>query len=78
MEYGRPVLLPVLIAMIPTLYHYSNNVEKLTLANLSRMLVFNSILAVLIYVIMIAFHRFQAIKAPNAAFVFVIFLTFTA
>lgn len=73
MDYVKPLILPVLVALVPTLYHYSNNVEKLTLLNLSRMLVFNSVLAGIIYFVMLVFHRFQAIKAANASFIFLIF-----
>ena len=71
--YGKPVILPILLASIPTLYHYSNNVENLTLLNLSRMLVFNIILAVIAYLIFMAFTKFQPARAANAAFVFLIF-----
>ena len=73
MDYVTPLVLPVLVALVPTLYHYSNNVEKLTLLNLSRMLVFNSALAGIIYFVMLVFHRFQAVKAANASFIFLIF-----
>jgi hypothetical protein len=72
-EYCRPMVLPILLAIVPTLYHYSNNVEKLTLINLSRMLVLNTGLAIMIYVVLMAFYRFQAIKAANATFIFLIF-----
>jgi hypothetical protein len=72
-EYCRPMVLPILLAIVPTLYHYSNNVEKLTLINLSRMLVLNTGLAIIIYIVLMAFYRFQAIKAANATFVFLIF-----
>jgi hypothetical protein len=72
-HYVKPVALPLLLAVTPTLYHYSNNVEKLTLASLYRMLVFNVILAVLTYIVCLFFAKFQALRAANAAFIFLIF-----
>ena len=65
--------MPVLLAVIPTLYHYSNNVEKLTPVSLYRMLIFNALLAVVIYLICLFFTKFQSIRAANAAFIFLIF-----
>lgn len=71
--YAAPLALPVLFAAIPTLYHYSNNVEKLTLLNLSRMLTFNAVVAVAVYAALVGIFRFHPVKAANAAFVFLIF-----
>jgi hypothetical protein len=71
--YFKPMMLPILVAIIPTLYHYGNNVEKLTLLNLSRMLLFNVVLAIIFYLVLLVFHRFQPIKAAHATFVFLIF-----
>jgi hypothetical protein len=65
--------LPILLAVVPSLYHYGNNVEKLNLSNLSRMLVFNVGLAILVYVVLMALNRLQAIKAANATLVFLLF-----
>ena len=67
------MILPVLLAIIPSLYHYSNNVAKLTLLSLSRMLVFNTVLAIVVYFVLMVFNHFQAIKAANATFIFLIF-----
>jgi hypothetical protein len=72
-EYGKPMALPILVAIIPTFVHYSNNVEQLTLLNLWRMFVLNSGLAIIIYVVFLASFGFQAIKAANATFGFLIF-----
>jgi hypothetical protein len=71
--YAKPGILPILLALIPTLYHYSNNVEILTLISLFRMLAFNTVLAIVIYLACLVFTRFRTIKAANAAFVFLIF-----
>jgi len=72
-EYCGPLVLPILLALVPTSYHYANNVEKLTVVNLFRMLGFNIVIAIAMYLILMALHRFQAIKAANAASVFLIF-----
>jgi hypothetical protein len=73
MGFIKPMVLPVLLAIVPTLYHYGNNVEKLTAVNLFRMLAFNSLLAIVVYLVFMAFSHFQPIKAANATFVFLIF-----
>src|SRR6476646_2462228 len=71
--YGKTVALPILLAIIPTLYHYSNNVKKLTFTSLFRMLVFNMVVALIVYVICLVITRFQPFKAALAASVFLIF-----
>ena len=73
MNCCRPGLMPVLLAAIPTLYHYSNNVEKLTPLNLFRMLVFNIVLAVAVYLVLLTVTKFRAFTAANAASIFLIF-----
>jgi hypothetical protein len=72
-QFIAPILLPILFGMIPTLYHYSNNVEKLVLANLSRMLVFNALLVFVFYLFLGVFNHFQAIGTSIMTFVFLIF-----
>jgi hypothetical protein len=72
-SYLKALLLPVLLAVIPTLYHYGNNVAKLTAVSLWRMVVFNAVLAILIYLICLVFIRFQPFKAALAASIFLIF-----
>lgn len=72
-SYLKALTLPVLLAMIPTLYHYGNNVEKLTSASLWPMLVFNAVLATIVYIVCLAFTRFQPFKAALAASIFLIF-----
>ena len=71
--YCKAAVLPVFLAIVPTLYHYSNNVEKLALVNLFRMLVFNALVAGIVYAVLVVFHKLQAIKAANAAVIFLIF-----
>jgi hypothetical protein len=73
LHVAQPILLPLLFAVIPTLYHYSNNVEKLTLLSLWRMLAFHMILAILFYVIFAIFHNFQPVPTAITLFVFLIF-----
>jgi hypothetical protein len=68
-----PMLLPILLGIVPTLYHYSNNVEKLALTNLWRMLVFNVLLVIIFYFFIAIFSRFQAVKTAITTFVFLIF-----
>src|SRR5574338_820558 len=71
--YARPALLPLLLALVPSLYHYSNNVKKLTLASLYSMLLFNAVLAILVYGIFLALTRLQPYKAAIASSIFLIF-----
>jgi hypothetical protein len=72
-NFIAPMLLPILFGIVPTLYHYSNNVEKLALSNLSRMLVFNILLIIIFYFFIAIFSRFQAVKTAIMTFVFLIF-----
>jgi hypothetical protein len=72
-KYIKPAVLPVLLAVIPTLYYYGRNVDKLTPVSLYRMLAFNAILAILIYILCLVFTRFQGMKAAIAASIFLVF-----
>ena len=72
-HYVKPAILPLLLALVPSLYHYSNNVEKLTLSSLYSMLVFNGILAIIVYVVCLAVTRLQPYKAAIASSIFLIF-----
>ena len=69
----QPIILPILVGIIPTLYHYGNNVEKITLPSLFRMLVFNLFIVVVFYIVFAVLHGFQAVKTANATSVFLIF-----
>ena len=71
--YVKPAILPILLSIIPSLYHYSNNVKNLTLLNLSRMLIFNVIVAILVYLVCLVFTKSKPARAANMAFVFLIF-----
>jgi hypothetical protein len=71
--YVKPAILPILLSIIPTLYHYSNNVKNLTLLNLSRMLIFNVIVAILVYLVCLMFTKSKPVRAAIMAFVFLIF-----
>ena len=66
-------LLPLLIAVYPTLFHYANNVVITLLSSLWRMLVFNFLVAVIIYIIFLIFYSSSPIRASIAAFVFLTF-----
>jgi hypothetical protein len=69
----KALTLPVLFSIIPTLYHYGNNAVKITPVSLYRMLAFNAVLAILVYVVCLVFNRFQGMKAAIAACIFLIF-----
>jgi hypothetical protein len=72
-NYVKPALLPVLISLIPTFYHYSNNVIKLTPVSLYRMLIFNGIVALVVYAVCLIFLRRQPVRAAIAASIFLVF-----
>src|SRR5829696_2010043 len=72
-HWCKPMILPILLAIVPTLYHYSNNVEKLTFLNLARMLVFNVVLAIIVCLALVIFNPSRPFKAANASFLFLVF-----
>ena len=69
----KPVILPVLFAIYPALLHYANNVEIVKLDSLSRMILFNLLLSIVIYLIIFAFNKKRAHNSALAAFIFLIF-----
>jgi hypothetical protein len=72
-DFLRLILVPILLAVIPSLYHYGNNVEKLTSSSLVHMLVFHATLALLLYLIFGVVHKFQPVKTAISTFAFLIF-----
>jgi hypothetical protein len=73
LNFIAPILLPILSGIVPTLYHYSNNVKNLALANLYQMLALNVIWAIFVYFPLLVLYRFEARKASIAAFVFLVY-----
>jgi hypothetical protein len=69
----KPFLAPLLIAVFPSLFLYSNNVTILILPSLIRMIAFNAVLAIGFYIIFVLFYKMQAYKAANATVVFLLF-----
>jgi hypothetical protein len=69
----KAMLLPLLVAIYPPLFHYGNNARIVTFASLARALLLYSILAIVFYGLFSILTRGQPTKAANAAFVFLIF-----
>jgi uncharacterized membrane protein len=69
----KVAILPLLLAIVPTFYHYSNNVQMLIPASLYSMLVLNIVIAIVVYVVCLIFTRFQPFQAEISAFIFLIF-----
>jgi hypothetical protein len=69
----KPVLISLLMAVYPALFHYANNVVITLLPSLLRMLIFHSLLAVSVYIAFVMFYRRQPTRAAVAAFVFLVF-----
>jgi hypothetical protein len=72
-SYIRFLLLPMLIAIYPVLFHYGNNVDIVLLSSLVRMLALCSLLAIAVYIFFLMFKLHQPIEAANAAFIFLVF-----
>lgn len=71
--FFKPVLLPLLFAVFPPLFHYGNNAAILLLPSLIRLLMFYGALAVALYIIFLIFNRWRSTQSANAAFVFLVF-----
>jgi hypothetical protein len=69
----KPLILPFLLAILPSLFQYGNNASILLLSSLIRMVMFYGALAIVLYIIRFLFSRRQPTQAANATFVFLIF-----
>ena len=69
----KPFLLPFLIAVYPSLFHYANNVKIVRINSLGRMIVFNSIIAVVVYLTIFVLNNKKAPNSALSAFVFLVF-----
>lgn len=68
-----PVILPLLLAIVPTFYHYSNNVRMLTSDSFYRMLALNAVIAIVVYTVCLVFTRFRPFQAAIGASIFLVF-----
>jgi hypothetical protein len=73
LHFFKPLILPLLLAVFPPLFHYGNNAAILLLSSLIRMLMFYWALAIMLYIIFLMFSRRRPTQAANATFVFLIF-----
>ena len=69
----KPVLILLLLAAYPALFHYANNVVITLLSSLLWMLILHLLLAVIVYIAFLMFYRHQPTRAAIAAFVFLVF-----
>ena len=72
LQFIKPFLLPFLAAVYPAFFHYGNNSRLLLIQSLIRAIVFYSLVATVIYVVLFILGK-RAIEAANASFVFLIF-----
>jgi len=73
LQFLKFFLLPLLCAIFPSLFHYGNNLTILILPSLERMLLFNALQGLAIYVIAYILLRGQLAETANASFIFIIF-----
>lgn len=66
-------LLPIMLAIYPSLFHYGNNASIVTLSSLARTILLHSAIAFVSYIAFLIFLKGKTKKASNAAFVFLIF-----
>ena len=69
----QPALLPMALAVYPSLFHYANNVTITVLPSLFRMLFFHLLLAVSLYMVFLLLYRRPAVEAALAAGIFLVF-----
>ena len=72
-HFIKPAILPLLLAVYPSLFHYGNNVSIVTLPSLARALLLYLTLTLVIYAVFFIFVKKQVMKAANATFIFLIF-----
>lgn len=66
-------LLPLLAAVYPAIFLYSNNVSILTISSLTSALILYSGIAIVVFIFFLLVEKFDANKAAVAAFIFLIF-----
>ncbi len=68
----KALILPLLLAAFPPLFHYADNTDIVLLPSLWRTLLLYLILAAAVYGVCLALTRGKTLRAANAAFVFLI------
>lgn len=71
--FFKPVILPLLLAVLPSFFHYGNNAAILLLSSLIRMIMFYGGVGIVLYIIILILNRGHSTQAANAAFVFLVF-----
>jgi hypothetical protein len=69
----RPFMLPLLLAVYPSLFLYSNNAAITLLSSLIRLLWFNALLALVVYLISLLINKFNAWRGSISASVFLFY-----
>ena len=67
------LLLPILISVYPTLFHFSNNINLVLFSSLLKTLLIMVGIGILIYGVLIVAFKSPPVQSANAAFVFLIF-----
>lgn len=69
----KPVALPLLLAVLPSFFHYGNNADILLLSSLIRMIMFYGGVGIVLYIIILILNKGHSTQAANAAFAFLVF-----
>ena len=73
LQFLKSFLLPLSFAVFPSLFHYGNNLTIVLLPSLERMLLFNALLALVMYGIIYILLKARPVETANATFIFLIF-----
>lgn len=71
--FFKPMVLPLLLAVLPSFFHYGNNSAILLLSSLTRMIIFYGGVGIVLYIIILILNRGHSTQSANATFVFLVF-----
>jgi len=71
-----PLLAPLLFGLYPSLYFYTKNATMVMIASYWRVLSVYLLLILVVYLVSLVIHKFNGLKAANAAAAFLLFFNF--
>ena len=66
-------LLPLMAAVYPSILHYANNVSILVISSFFRIALFNLVIAIAVYIVVLALCKYKNREAALATFIFLVF-----
>ncbi len=64
---------PLMASIYPSVFHYANNASILVVSSFLRMAFLNTVIAIMLYIIILIIHKYQAPETASGTFMLLVF-----